>query len=470
MKLLITDDQNSVHMYFDRMIPYEKLGITEVFHAKNGEEALALIQEKWPEILILDIRMPVMDGLKLLEKLEEFQWDHQVLILSAYNEFEYARKCIIYGVKNYLLKPIDNQEVTATLKKAIRELAGLKQAKFARLLSEFLVRGEGQALPEVPGELCCRGYGVVCYKNQEETSSDQDLAKELFSVTTEGVDVCIFQAEDEAAWKRFYEWQKGQGTKSTVGFSRYHETPAAFWDSVREGLEAVNQGFYRMGTYYYQEDAMNIYQGKEGEYLSEQLKKSWKGGEIEVMKQAVERLFFVFQRGNVHPRHVQEFCYGFLLQLDQNFMETLKKLKGSSFTSQFVYSDAAGLKSTFLRLMISMRCDIAPEEVQMDTDVVNRIRHYIDTNYEKDLSLATLAKHFFISKYQISRLFKKQFEINYSDYILKVRMEAAGMMLKTSGDKIEEIARRSGFEEISYFSRVFSKYYGVSPGEYRKKE
>lgn len=106
----------------------------------------------------------------------------------------------------------------------------------------------------------------------------------------------------------------------------------------------------------------------------------------------------------------------------------------------------------------------------MDEDVVRKIRHYIDTNYEKDISLTTLSKHFFISKYQISRLFKKQFEINYSDYILKVRMEAAEMMLMNSKEKIDDIARRSGFEETSYFSRVFSKYFGMSPGEYRKKK
>lgn len=62
MKLLITDDQNSVHMFFDRMLNYEELGITQVFHAGNGEEALGIIKEEWPELMLLDIRMPVLDG------------------------------------------------------------------------------------------------------------------------------------------------------------------------------------------------------------------------------------------------------------------------------------------------------------------------------------------------------------------------------------------------------------------------
>lgn len=178
---------------------------------------------------------------------------------------------------------------------------------------------------------------------------------------------------------------------------------------------------------------------------------------------------FYSKRGNVHPNYVQDFCYGFLIQLNSDFVETLKKLRSNAVVDSFRSVDAAGVKNMFLRLMLSMRLDLPPKDVQMDEDVVRKIRHYIDTNYEKDISLTTLSKHFFISKYQISRLFKKQFEINYSDYILKVRMEAAEMMLRNSKEKIDDIAKRAGFEETSYFSRVFSKYFGMSPGEYRKK-
>lgn len=72
MKLLLTDDQNSVHMFFDRMLHYEELGITQVFHAGNGQEALEIIKKEWPELLLLDIRMPVMDGLSLLKEINDF--------------------------------------------------------------------------------------------------------------------------------------------------------------------------------------------------------------------------------------------------------------------------------------------------------------------------------------------------------------------------------------------------------------
>lgn len=122
MKLLIADDQNSVHMFLNQMLPYEELGITEVFHAKNGEEAWNIVQKELPELLLLDIQMPVMNGLALLEKISTMNFEHRVLILSAYNEFEYARKCILYGVQEYLLKPIDIKEMKQVLQKNIEEL------------------------------------------------------------------------------------------------------------------------------------------------------------------------------------------------------------------------------------------------------------------------------------------------------------------------------------------------------------
>ena len=161
---------------------------------------------------------------------------------------------------------------------------------------------------------------------------------------------------------------------------------------------------------------------------------------------------------------MQDFCTGVLIGLNPNFMETLEKLKGSPFGNGYSFADASGMKNVFLRLLINMRCQIAPEEVQTDADVVERIRHYIDTNYEKDLSLTTLSKHFFISKYQISRLFKKQFGINYSDYILKARMEAAAVILLNFRGKLDERRAGQGLRKPAISARCSANITGYLRG------
>lgn len=490
MKLLIADDQRSVHLFLDKMISWETLGITSVLHARDGEEALALIKEEQPQLLMLDIRMPVMDGLTLLEKLSGIGWEHRVMILSAYSEFEYARKCMVYGVKDYLLKPIDTKEVVASLQKNIHELSALWQQQFEQAVTEFISAGglpvqdrfRHEAARMLPGK---GGYGIVCCRKedvpegvtqQQDGGSKPDEAggtggavRLLFSCPAAELVIRVFGVDAQEGWLRFYETLSQNNQETTVGFSVYHDRREEFWTALGESVEALQQGFYQAGAHLYREESRKLCRPQETGQLSEELRRGYSNGDVQGMKRAVDRLFFIFERVNAHPRYVQEFCYGFLMQLNSDFVKTLETLEGHSFTAQSVCSDAAGLKNTFLRLMLSMRSGIEPETVQTDEEVVRRIHRYIDTNFEKDLSLTTLGKHFFISKYQISRLFKKEYGVNCSDYILQVRMEAAAMMLQSSREKVDEIARRSGFEETSYFSRVFSKYYGMSPGEFRKR-
>ena len=476
MKLLITDDQNSVHMFFDRMLHYEELGITQVFHAGNGEEALQIIKKEYPELMLLDIRMPVMDGLSLLEAIRDISFEHRVMILSAFNEFEYAKKCMRFGVRDYLLKPIDIREVKKLLEQGIREISEQQKKSIYQTFQRYM-DGTADGTEYVPEELERNGYGIVCFEsgNVPEFVSewgDEENYKtiKIFCSAEVGeLEIWVYAVENQKEWEHFYALQKDGNPDMRIGFGVFHSGKGQFRQAFTESLEALWQSFYKPGTCYYERGCLTHYQGTEAENLSEKLKKSFETGNIHEMKQAVEKLFFIFKRGNVHPDYVQDFCYGFLIQLNSDFVETLKKLRSNAVMKSFRSVDAVGVKNTFMRLMLSMRLDLAPKDVQMDEDVVRKIRHYIDTNYEKDISLTTLSKHFFISKYQISRLFKKQFEINYSDYILKVRMEAAEMMLLNSKEKIDDIARRVGFEETSYFSRVFSKYFGMSPGEYRKK-
>lgn len=467
MKLLITDDQKSVHMFFDRMLHYEELGITQVFHAGNGKEALEIIKKEWPELMILDIRMPVMDGLSLIKAIHDFSFEYRIMILSAYDEFEYAKKCMQFGVRDYLLKPIDIREVKKALEQNIKEISEIQQKSLDKTLQKY-IKKTADGTEFIPEELEKHGYGIVCFESGNAPEFIYGICKSFCSVETEDIEIRVYKAKDQKEWENFYDLQKGKNPDIRVGFGCYHKGKAEFLQAFTESMEALRQGFYTPGTYYYEPNCLTHYWGTEAGTLSEQLKRSFETGDVQEMKQSVEKLFFIFKRGKVHPDYVHDFCYGFLIQLDSNFVETLKKLRSSTVSQSLHSVDSAAVKNMFLRLILSMRLNLPPKDVPMDEDVVRKIRHYIDTNYEKDISLITLSKHFFISKYQISRLFKKQFGVNYSDYILKVRMEAAEMMLMSSNEKIDDIARRVGFEETSYFSRVFSKYFGMAPREYRK--
>ena len=116
MKLLIVDDQQSLHLNIEKALDHSELGFEKMLHAENGSEAYRMILSARPEIMVLDIQMPVLDGFGLLKKLSETKAPMpRTLLLSAYGEFEYARQALKFGVADYILKPIDPRELSEKL-------------------------------------------------------------------------------------------------------------------------------------------------------------------------------------------------------------------------------------------------------------------------------------------------------------------------------------------------------------------
>lgn len=121
-KVLIVDDEEWTRISIKKLIDWQKLGMEVVGEARNGQAALELIRREPPDILITDIRMPVMDGLVLMERVRAEYPGIVAVLLSGYSEFEYAKKAIAYGVFDYVLKPIDEEQLESTLRRAAERL------------------------------------------------------------------------------------------------------------------------------------------------------------------------------------------------------------------------------------------------------------------------------------------------------------------------------------------------------------
>lgn len=487
MKLLIVDDQNSVHMFFDKMLEPGAFGLSHVLHAYHGAQALQIIEEEQPDIMMLDVKMPVMDGMETLQHMKEKGFHVHTVILSAYDEFEYARQALIYDVKDYLLKPIDWQEVSNLLTSLVQNAKEEAVRQLQNMLEESLEKQEmpsdAFALPFQ--KLGIAGFGFLCLRSEdwewlsgytEEnivcTVSMKPPAEDSGNFSPNSADsftLALVSAKQPEAWAGLCHMPFPPET-NFIGFSHFHEASSEAVSAMKQAIEALKQGFYEPGVYIYEEDFFSLAATPLELELAEQIRNAYMQRDVQEVKLSVERLFNLFKRNRTEPEYVQEFCYSFLLQLNRDFITTFRQLKGNAFLSEFNCYDAASLKNMVLRIIINMQCDFKPSEASTDSDVVCRIKKYIELHYEQDLSLDTMSKHFFIGKYQISRIFKKTYGINYSDYILKIRMENAALLLKTTSYKLYDVARRTGFEETSYFSNVFKKYYGITPNEYRKEE
>jgi YesN/AraC family two-component response regulator len=169
VKLLIVDDQQSVHLYLEKALDLQALGFERVLHAENGAQAYRLILSSRPEIMVLDIQMPVLDGFGLLKKIKEEQaFMPKVLLLSAYGEFNYARQALQYGVADYILKPIDPKEfeekLSALRDAILRENPSLLYAETRADSDEEIVRS-------------IKGY---IDKHYADDLSQEDVAQRFF--------------------------------------------------------------------------------------------------------------------------------------------------------------------------------------------------------------------------------------------------------------------------------------------------
>lgn len=122
MKMVLIDDEFSTLDLLEKIIDWKALGVEIVGKAQDGNTALEIIDEKKPDIIIVDIKMPYMDGLELISLLRKKKLKVKIIILSAYGEFEYAQKALSEGVSGYLLKPVDEQKLEVQVKKLIQEI------------------------------------------------------------------------------------------------------------------------------------------------------------------------------------------------------------------------------------------------------------------------------------------------------------------------------------------------------------
>jgi two-component system response regulator YesN len=128
-KMIIVDDEYLVRYGIEQTIDWSALGIEIIGAAKNGKEGLALALDKKPDIIISDVRMPLMDGLDFVKAIKDHALDTVIIMLSGYKDFEYAKETLENGAFSYLLKPIDNQELIGVVLKGIEELNNRRIAK-----------------------------------------------------------------------------------------------------------------------------------------------------------------------------------------------------------------------------------------------------------------------------------------------------------------------------------------------------
>lgn len=528
IRLLIADDEEEIRLALRDIIPWNKHDIEVVGTAKNGQEAYELTEERRPDIALVDIKMPELDGLSFIERVRARQSGVNIIILSGYDNFEYTQEAIRLGAFAYILKPADPAEILSTvlqcaertreekkkhdqLKRFEREINGrlplLKERFFSRLLNAQ------DSLDSLGDQL--RFYRSTLDENQSVRAgiiriavlgdfNDTDrrtgfeIAKQrvIDSLTGEiGADtaaevfeyandcVLIYAAEEHqriskilgrlvAALRKegWYYPFAGIGSETSSLLEIHH--------SYRHAVKALDRLYYSKDSEEYLVEAAAEETINPKESYPVELEQSIIHALKTQQKRQAEEFLGAFLRA-VEPipdgdSRIREYCcgiYSAILHLclekggDLSRELSEEKLRIQELLEAEDLSAMREILFGLLRLVYD-----SLKESSYPCRIVDRAADYIRENYAQSLTLTAVAAEVYVTPNYLSMLFKKELGINFLNFLHRCRIEKACTLLGDNSLKIYEIAEQLGYTDTKYFTQVFKKHTGTSPQQFRSSK
>ena len=412
MKVFLVDDEVVIREGIRESFPWDDTPYTLVGEAPDGEMALPMIRDTNPDIVITDIKMPFMDGIELCRVLRtQMPWIG-IIILSGYDEFEYARQCLQLGVREYLLKPIDSADLRKILDKVGAQLEEeKKQREHAESLrARMNSNADGRFLKEkLIGSL---------FSDEAMEADAQNALNQLHAMGSP-VNASFYAVIDAA----FSPVEKGQEAAATLAEGSGGVVHAS---GSRTGTRLLTLGDSARDT---EERAYAFASSLVMELERTGCSKIRTGiGDI-VEKPADILKSFKTAR---HIRHILE---------ERPDKEPL-------ILGVREMGDSAG----------EMPSVISDAKVYMS-------QHFCDPN----LMLQDVAKAVNMSNSRFSTVFSQQSGQTFTEYLIYLRLNRAKELLRTTDMKSSQIAHETGYNDAHYFSYIFKKNTGITPSEYRQQ-
>lgn len=499
MNILIADDEKIEREGIRYLLSLEK-GERRIFEAANGKQAMQILRTENIDMILTDIKMPVMDGLELARRAKELFPEIRIVIFSGYNDFTFAQEAIRYGVTDYILKPVDPDnfhEIIEKAEKNIRERQAEENREIRRqnflqqyFLQNYLYSGKKEIL-EKAGEFVDldKWNGWHCailietdtaFFDTAEENFPGELQKELRRVffylnLNERQSLLLFQdvyCDYLLVANHLYTFLKrNYMVRIYLAVSRKFDGCECLPEILGQLEQQMEEKFYHPEKHIFscEEEELKMVAGEVQDsqlmqMISEDISRKdteqlWKHFECLKEKYSSNTQFsamyikFVFS--NVIQELFQENQFADEHRLEQeidrlyscgNIMDILK-----------VTEDNIREYEKFLeRSMSESRNEVAA------------VKNYIYQHYGEDLNLEMLAEKVYLSSGYLSFIFKKETGMNLNRFIKVFRMEKAGEFLHDTNMKVAQISEKVGFANVSYFCRSFREYYGCSPESYRK--
>lgn len=530
-KVMIVDDEVGVRNSIKAKIDWIAAGFEVALEASNGEEALQLLdQHPLPDVVISDIRMPQMDGITFIRNCKERYPQLKMVVLSGYSDFEYMKAAIQLGVKDYLLKPVVRSDLTSLLSQLSDELKEelhrsleeqldqMKNRQQLKILQEQLllqlVKDEWLSIPVIKERLqqlqlselaiddLHAQFVTVEMRFPQSRLEDWRERKDLFHLAFQ-----MLCRETAERWEHVYPFYDVSHPSMMVFLVILNESKVEnrFADRFVKELRSNVKKYLRV------ENVTGIGEAIKG---LGQLKNGYASSILSWSQSTT-------QTAACHgDRSLLKLTHQFTPEVERKLVHAVENLDMEAFTRQVqsIFSpeqDCPMFVFTFISLRIILlfnsiakkfeigdaslqkylwNCQMTVRDYQSREQVleqlyeltrlvmdevkktrfsngqymVEAVRNYVEENFSYELTLSNLADMFHINETYLSGLFKQHVGMTFSDYVTKLRMNKAELLLREEDLKLTDIAMLVGYSSSSYFSTAFKKYYGKSPKEARE--
>lgn len=490
--VLLADDEESVLTILKSSIDWQGLGVDTLLTAANGQIALELLSQRTIDLLVTDIRMPILDGIELIRRVRAIYPDTHCVLLTAYGEFQYAQEAIRLGVDNYLLKPVAREEVIQTIHSALDNIYQ-KRNNRENLLKENTLRrwATGSISAEELGErasvlgmnLYCPNYCVLCLTARNGATLTSCRA----SVTA----LLQLQCQCEGFWD-----EKGRYVLILCGKALDLN---AFTAQIRELAEYEKMGGkikMAFGTVVDQYDLLlTSYQAAsdalETANLSAQQVIAPPNAEAlsfdaDLLAEEIRSILYDTPRENYDAqfRHFagklyshgwdgsafSRLCRSGIHVLMQEFpMQTGLPEQVYAFCESIPRPQDAVSGRLAAELFLQKLRPLFFQEFGRYNPMVQHMIRAVRTGVRtgEGASIKELAANAGVTPAYLGHLFKQETGIFFNDYLLHCRLDRSIVLLRNPNRKIKDIAETVGFTSTSYYVKCFREYKGTSPAKYR---
>ena len=499
-KVMLVEDEELILEGIYNFIDWEELGLEVVYKAHNGEDAFGYLEQHSTDIIVTDIQMPVMDGLELLDKIRKDDKRVRFIILTGYDEFEYARKAIHLDVEDYILKPISEKKLLETLKFAKGKLDKMDSKMEAPIDTEagwncFLRGSLSQEEAEKYLEILPKiRDGITVYtgimKIKLETLKEiklSDLLIEcremdtnlrviylsadsllLFLYTEKGEnEVCKLFASLQSQIE--YKYDVLTFISLSEGFRDYKNLPVHYKQMMQLQNYLMIEGYGSLVTPRMIESRISEDITIDDASLRKKIFKKDKEAALNYIEDlfvnsikkeaAIEDIFHMsLQIAMILQDIKSEYNLNKRKNM-QNLMETINKI--------YHAEDLFILKAVFISEIIQI-IDYLYEDDSQYTPVIKQIIAEVEEHYEQDMSLKTLSYKYHMNASYLGQIFQKEVGCSFAQYLSNKKNEVAKYMILNTNKRMNDIAKEVGYQDTSYFYRKFKQCYGVSPASLRE--